>query len=230
MKVVFVEPETPGNIGALARVMNNFGEKELILINPQCEVETGETIARAKHAYETVKNARRLESLEDVKKETNQMIGTTGKIPDNYKWERTHLTPKQLRENIKKSKGKNALVLGREGKGLTNKELEICDVVAHIPTNKEYPVMNITHAATVLLYEMHQANKGKDEKDKTDKVPKEKGTLFDYIDQTIDELKEIKKPEETKQIFKRVLNKSFMKKKESYALINTFKEIKEKLK
>jgi len=229
MKVVFVEPETSGNIGALARVMSNFGEKELILINPQCKVETGETIARAKHAYEIVKNARRLNNLEEVKKETNQMIGTTGKIPDNYNWKRTYLTPVQLRENIKETKGERALILGREGKGLTNEELEKCDVVAHIPTDKDYPIMNITHAATVFLYEIDKANKEIGEEQKKTEGSKEKEKLFEYIDNIIDKLEEIKKPKETKKITRRVLNKSFMKKKESYALINLFKEIKKEL-
>ncbi len=32
--VVFVEPETPGNIGFLARTMKNFGLSQLVLINP----------------------------------------------------------------------------------------------------------------------------------------------------------------------------------------------------
>jgi len=225
MKVVFVEPETSGNIGALARVMNNFGERELILINPQCEVETGDTRARAKHAYDTVKNARKLENLDQVKKEVDTLIGTTGQIPDNYKWERTHLTPIQLRENTKKGGGDKALVMGREGKGLSNEELRKCDVVAHIPTDEEYPVMNITHAATVFLYELHKI----EETEKREKISKEKETLFKYVDQIVDQLQRIKKPGETKDITKRVLNKSFLHKKEAYALISFFKETKRKL-
>ena len=226
MKVVFVEPETSGNIGALARVMNNFGEDELILINPQCEVETGETRARAKHAYETIKNARILENLDQVKEEADTLIGTTGKIPENYKWERTHLTPTELRENIEKGEGENALILGREGKGLSNEELRKCDVVAHIPTNEEYPVMNITHAATVLLYELYKAEKNTEN---PGKISKEKQTLFKYTEETIENLEDIKKPEETKKIFKRVLNKSFLQEKEAHSLISAFKEIKNKL-
>ncbi len=225
MKVVFVEPETSGNIGALARAMNNFGEKELILINPQCEVENGEVKARAKHAYETIKNARRLKNLEEVKEEVENLIGTTGQIPDNYKWERTYLTPKKLRKNIEKGEGENALILGREGKGLNNEELKKCDVVAHIPTSKEYPVMNITHAATIFLYELRNAEK----ESKSSDISKEKQTLFKYIEEVIEELEEIKKTEETKKIFKRTLNKSYMEKKEAYTFINTFKEIKREL-
>lgn len=223
MKVVFVEPETPGNIGALARAMNNFGVEELILINPQCEVECGETRARAKHAYDTVKNARILDNLEKVKEETDLLIGSTGITPDKYSYERSTLTPKQLKENIAEAKGEITIMLGREGKGLTNEELKKCDLTVHIPTNEDYPVMNITHAAVIMLYEL------KEIKEEGKPPVEEKETLERYFNQTIDDLEDIKKPEEVKNIFRTVINKSFIRRKEARSLIAAFRRIKERL-
>lgn len=226
-KVVFVEPETPGNIGALARAMNNFDAGEMILINPKCEVECSETRARAKHAYDTVRNARILNEFKDVEDDFDFLIGSTGLTPDNYSWERSTVTSEELRENVSRAEGEIALVLGREGKGLNNEELKMCDVVVNIPTSDEYPVMNITHAAAIILYEIHR---GKEGKTRGKQRGKERETLLNYFNETIDNLDNIKKPEEVKNIFKRVINKSFIKPKESYALISAFKGIKNKLK
>lgn len=219
MKIVFVEPETPGNIGALARVMNNFNLKELILINPQCNIESGETRARAKHAYETVKNARILNSLDKVKEEVNHLIGSTGLIPEKYTPERTPLTPKQLKENLQNAEGEAALVLGREGTGLNNEELKKCNAVVHIPTSKEYPIMNITHAAAIILYELKNVKK------RAKKEFPEKEKLEEYFNGSVDNIKGIKKPKEVKQIFKKVIDKSFIKKKEAQSLIAAFRRI-----
>ena len=50
--VVFVECESPGNVGFLARTMANFGLHKLILINP-CTLKD-EAYYQAMHARETV--------------------------------------------------------------------------------------------------------------------------------------------------------------------------------
>lgn len=224
MKVIFMEPETPGNIGALARVMNNFDLKDLILINPQCEIDTSETRALAKHAYETVKNARILDELDKISGEIDHLIGSTGIIPDKYSWQRTHLTPKQLKKNTEKVEGEIGVLLGREGKGLTNEELEKCNVVVNVPTSSNYPVMNITHAAAIIIYELREI-----EDKKRETTGKERETLIKYFNETVDQLEGIKDPEEVKEIFERVLDKSFLQPKESRSLIATFKRVKENL-
>lgn len=225
MKVIFMEPETSGNIGALARAMNNFGFKELILINPQCEVECGETKARAKHAYETIRNARIVQKLEDVEDELNHLIGTTGMIPDRYSPERSYITPKNIRENIEKLEGEVGLLLGREGIGLTNEELMKCNTVIHIPTDPDYPVMNITHAATIILYELRDNEGTNSSKVDEDKVK----TVIKYFNRAIDNLENIRKPEEVKKTFERTINKSFLQPKEANSLITALREINEKI-
>ena len=56
--VVFMEPETPGNIGFLARTMKNFGFGQLVLINP-CELEN-EAYYQSMHAREIIYNRQEL--------------------------------------------------------------------------------------------------------------------------------------------------------------------------
>ncbi len=64
--VVFVEPESPGNIGFLARTMKNFGLTNLILINP-CKLEN-ESYYKAMHARDVVSNSETYYSLEEFLK------------------------------------------------------------------------------------------------------------------------------------------------------------------
>ena len=61
--IVFVECETPGNIGFLARTMANFGLKNLVLINPP--TLTNEAFYQATHGKYIVENAKIYPNLDD---------------------------------------------------------------------------------------------------------------------------------------------------------------------
>jgi TrmH family RNA methyltransferase len=50
-----------------------------------------------------------------------------------------------------------AIVLGRENSGLTNEELEHCQLLVTIPTNPDFSSLNIAAAAQVLCYEIRLA-------------------------------------------------------------------------
>ena len=55
--IVCIEITTPGNLGAIARAMANFGLKNLVLVSPLCEPNAKEASDRAKHAKSILKNA-----------------------------------------------------------------------------------------------------------------------------------------------------------------------------
>lgn len=50
-----------------------------------------------------------------------------------------------------------ALVFGTEMSGLTNAELDRCQLLAHIPSNPEYSSLNLASAVQVLTYELRCA-------------------------------------------------------------------------
>jgi TrmH family RNA methyltransferase len=125
----------------------------------------------AVHAKDILAGARVVKNLSDAVESADLVVGTTGKRPIN---EQRHLrlylrvpylTPCDLGEKLKDKKCTVALLLGREDCGLTNEELEQCDLVVSIPTSDSYPVMNLSHAATVLLYELSQVTGGRTEAD-----------------------------------------------------------------
>ena len=47
-----------------------------------------------------------------------------------------------------------ALVFGRENHGLDRTELALCDLTVQVPTSPEHPVLNLSHAVGILLYEL----------------------------------------------------------------------------
>jgi TrmH family RNA methyltransferase len=105
-------------------------------------------------------------SLPEAVEGANLVVGTTGKRLETEQHHlRLHLrvpcfTPSELAEKLNGKEGTVALLLGREDCGLNSEELAICDMVVSIPTSGEYPVMNLSHAAAILFYELSGSEGG----------------------------------------------------------------------
>lgn len=151
--VILVEPHIEGNIGAVARSMKNSGLSNLILVNP---TEIGnEALARTMGGRRILENARICDSLASVAGEFSVLAGTSSTPTINHKkFRRIPVTPSEFWKNNLGANSKIALVFGREGDGLRNSELEICSQFLFIPANPDYPVYNLSHAVTIVLYEM----------------------------------------------------------------------------
>jgi TrmH family RNA methyltransferase len=151
--ICLVELKTPENIGFIARTMKNFGFEKLYLYN--CQVGESSYIT-ASHAAEILRNAEKINSLERLLSEKNLVIGTTGitGVKEERYLRRPVFYPDELREFLKGKSASAVILFGREDYGLSNKEIEMCDVIVTIPTNPEYPVMNVSHAVAVILYEL----------------------------------------------------------------------------
>jgi TrmH family RNA methyltransferase len=151
--ICLVELKTPENIGFIARTMKNFGFEKLYLYN--CQVGESSYIT-ASHAAEILRNAEKINSLERLLSEKNLVIGTTGitGVKEERYLRRPVFYPDELREFLKGKSASAVILFGREDYGLSNKEIEMCDVIVTSPTNPEYPVMNVSHAVAVILYEL----------------------------------------------------------------------------
>ena len=151
--VVFVECETPGNVGFLARTMANFGLKNLVLINPT--KLTNEAYYQATHGKYIVENAKIYPTLDDFyqSQRIDFKVASTGMAGGSYNLARIPIKPEELGKSIN-VENKTAILFGREGDGLSNKEIGDCDICVSIPTDPTYPIMNISHAAAIIFYEL----------------------------------------------------------------------------
>ncbi len=147
--VVLVELKIPENIGFIARVAKNFGISKLCLY--KCNVQDI-SYSTAAHAKDLLENSVKIDNLFSFLSKMNLIIGTTGISGGDYKYLRKPLhTPEEL-VSIADGAGDIAVLFGREDYGLYNEELEMCHIIVKIPTSEEYPVMNVSHAAAILLY------------------------------------------------------------------------------
>lgn len=153
--VALVDPETPGNVGTVARSMKNFGFEELLLVDPPPLEPDGEAYGFAGHAREDVLPGAEEVSLEHLT-ETYHTVGFTAHTSRTaakhvrYPFQ----TPAELATDLADVAADTALVFGRESTGLSNAEFERLDQVCAVPASEEYPVLNLGQAATVVLYEL----------------------------------------------------------------------------
>ena len=161
LSVALVEPETPGNIGSVARVMKNFGCSKLVLVNPKCDYLDGEAYGRAMHARDLLMKAEIIRGFGQLKR-FDYVIGTTAALGSDYNVLRSPITPDQLAGQLRNFKGGRkksiVLVFGRESSGLSNGEIADCDLIVTIPSSKRYPALNLSHAVAIMLYELFKGS------------------------------------------------------------------------
>ena len=92
ISIVLLEPEIPGNLGAIARSMKNFGFEDLIIINPKFDILCEEARNRAKNAQEILENAKILKEIPKF----DLLIATSGKLGNDANIPRVPITPDKL--------------------------------------------------------------------------------------------------------------------------------------
>ena len=222
MDIIAQEFRTSGNIGALARAMKNFGFNNLVLLNPQCNHLDEEAIRRSSHAPEILKGAKVVDKLD-----YDTLIGTTAKIGSDYNLRRNTITLEELSKM--NFKGRVGLMIGREGDGLTNEELEGCDILVTIPTATEYPTLNVSHAATIILYELSKKTEASKVGDNIEYASREdKDALMKLLKEKIKELPFQDEFKEQTQItvWKKIIGKTNLTKREAMVLFGFLKKLK----
>jgi tRNA/rRNA methyltransferase len=157
--IVLVEPLHEGNVGFAARVMKNFGFSDLVLTDP-CPL--GELAkACAMHAFDVLENARTM-TLDEVFESYPLIIATTGGLSKSVcrSMRMPYYSPREIREQVRKVKGKVAILFGRENRGLSNEEVRRCDLICTIPSSPAYPILNISHAVGIVCYDLADIPRG----------------------------------------------------------------------
>jgi TrmH family RNA methyltransferase len=153
--VILVEPNFEESIGFVARAMKNFGLSNLHVVNPIAVLGPSGRM-RGGHAQDVLDSMVEHDSLEKALEGIDLSVGTTAQrsyVSSNLV--RKPMTPKELGRVAKSQAGTVGIVFGREGTGLTNAELGQCDATLTIPASPEYRTLNLSHAAAIVLYELH---------------------------------------------------------------------------
>lgn len=152
VRVVLVEPEHPGNIGAAARAMANMGLRHLVLVAPH-DFPSPVASARAS-GCEVLRDVRVVDSLDEAITDCTLVVAASARaraVP----W--PHRTPEAAMRSLLEPKAQRAaLLFGRESTGLTNAELDRCHFQTRIPVADSFSSMNLGSAVSVLLYELRR--------------------------------------------------------------------------
>ncbi|WP_282177769.1 tRNA (cytosine(32)/uridine(32)-2'-O)-methyltransferase TrmJ [Vibrio nereis] len=155
VKVVLVGTSHSGNIGSAARAMKVMGLTNLVLVDPQCEVDE-QTLALAAGAADIAENAIIVKNLNEAVADCSLVVGSSARSR-TLEW--PMLEPRECGQKFV-SEGQSspvALVFGRERTGLTNEELQTCHYHVCIPANPDYSSLNLAMAVQTLSYEIRMA-------------------------------------------------------------------------
>ncbi|MBU0461766.1 MAG: hypothetical protein KJ574_04230, partial [Nanoarchaeota archaeon] len=109
-----------------------------------------------------------------------------------------------------------------------NEEILRCDFVVAIPASRKYPALNMSHAATIMMYALHQ-RLGKDRIDSHINAisKKEKEQILKMVDSILDKMSFRRQDEKETQrkVWRRMISKSFMSKREAFALMGFLRKL-----
>ena len=159
LKVILVEPKGPLNVGSVARLCSNFEVEELRIVSPKCDIFSLEAKKMALKGQKYLDQCKHFDNLENAIFDCDIVIASCGRIDvsknaffesseDIFSWVFSLGKIKNL-----------AIVFGREDRGLTNDELLLANKTLNIPTSNNNPSLNLSHAVSIVLYELNKSSK-----------------------------------------------------------------------
>jgi tRNA/rRNA methyltransferase len=149
--VVLNEPQDLVNIAVVMRAMLNFGLPDLRLVSPAEEFDLRRVEGIAHKSGTLARRVKIHDSLPDAIEDCTHVYALTAR---GRTVKRNVQRPAEAAEEIVSFPDDHrvALLFGREDKGLTNEELDLCQRAVTIPTTDEFPSLNLSQAATVMMY------------------------------------------------------------------------------
>jgi tRNA/rRNA methyltransferase len=161
VRLILVEPQGPVNLGACARLCENFSVEEWVLVKPQCGTRDPDAIC-----YATGPSAARLDSvrvvasLAEALEGTHLSVGFCGKIPGRKGPPAIDLPELAAYIGAGEASAREArriaLVFGNERVGLSFDDLIFCSRHCNIPTGA-FDSLNLSHAVAVVLARLFEA-------------------------------------------------------------------------
>jgi len=158
LRIILCRPEGALNVGAVCRSMKSMGILKLALVNP-AEFDEDEVYKMAIHARDVYDGSLVYASLEEALRSITLAAGITRRRGVRRKW--SSVPPEVLAKKIASTaSGKCAIVFGNEQSGLSDKELNQCDIACHIPSSPDFPSLNLSHAVQIVAAYLYRESIG----------------------------------------------------------------------
>ncbi|ABB50126.1 RNA methyltransferase TrmH, group 1 [Prochlorococcus marinus str. MIT 9312] len=159
LKVILVEPNGPLNVGSVARLCSNFEVDELRIVSPKCDIFSLKAKKMALKGQKYLDHCKIFDNLENAIFDCDLVIASCGRI-DVSKDSVFESSEDIVSWILSFEKINNlAIIFGREDRGLSNNELLLANKTFNIPTSKNNPSLNLSHAVSIVLYELNKSSK-----------------------------------------------------------------------
>ena len=226
IRIVLVRPRGSGNIGSIARAMKNLGLTDLSIVG-KARTRSFWARAMAVHGRDILAEAKCYETIREAIAECALVIGTTCRAG---LYRQHSQAPRELALEIVAAAqtGKVALIFGPEDHGLSNKDLEHCQLLITIPTHPDYPSLNVAQAVVICLYEIYIASltgTGKSNIERADAESIER--LFERMRRTLLKIGflDSENPEHMLLAFRRILGRAGLEDKDVRIFTGLFRQI-----
>jgi TrmH family RNA methyltransferase len=167
-RIVFVlhQPREVNNVGAVVRLLGNFGLSRLRLVEPAA-FDADRILRLARRCEAVLAGIQRFPSLEAALSDCTFIVGTTRR---ERALGRPVLTPRQAAPMLlavadaiggepaaAAAPGLAAVLFGPEDFGLSNSALNYCHAILTVPTVPHDASLNLAQAALLVAYELHMA-------------------------------------------------------------------------
>ncbi len=148
--IILVEPIYGGNVGAIARIMNNFRFFELRIVG---SIPEKNDFYLAVHSESILENARIFPDLESALEGLDRVVAFSRRVG---KLKPVDMSPRQTAQFVHRIRHlKVGLVFGRETYGLTDSEADLCPLRCNIPANPDFPSINLAQAVSIAVWELY---------------------------------------------------------------------------
>lgn len=147
--IILVEPIYEGNVGAVARIMNNFSFANLRIVG---SLPTKNDFYLAMHSTFILENVQVYDDLKAATADLDRVIAFSRRVG---KLKPIDMDPKAMAQYASQVKElRLGLVFGRETFGLTDLEADLCPLRCHIPANPAFPSINLAQAVAIACWEI----------------------------------------------------------------------------
>lgn len=156
-RIILVNTTLPANIGAAARAMKTMGLCDLVLVDPK-QFPHAEASALSSGASDLLARARVTATLEEAIADCQLVFGASARNRTINSAQVDARRAGHAAQQQAAAGARVAFVFGREDRGLTNEELQLCHGHVFIPTDSVYGVLNVAAAVQVIAYEVRMAH------------------------------------------------------------------------
>ncbi|HKZ43873.1 MAG TPA: RNA methyltransferase [Anaerolineales bacterium] len=141
--IAIVSPQDPGNVGTIIRTLESVGADGLILLDGGVDPYHPSCVRAGMGAlfWKPILKSSYMEMASWAHSNGYQLIGTSAHAENDYR----------ILSTVKKP---CILLLGSEQKGLSDEQLNSCDIVVSLPMRGHSTSLNLSIAAGILMYSM----------------------------------------------------------------------------